>query len=36
VEVIRHALHRYGIGGNELALVTAGRRVAFYSHESPA
>ncbi len=30
VEVIRHALRRYGIGGMELATLAAGRRAAFY------
>lgn len=32
VEVIRHALRRYGLGSQELALVSAGRRQAFYQH----
>jgi monovalent cation:H+ antiporter-2, CPA2 family len=30
IEVIRHALRRYGIGGLELVNVTAGRRAVFY------
>lgn len=30
VEVIRHVLQRYGVGGMELAGVTSGRRNAFY------
>ena len=30
VEVIRHALRRYGIGGMELVNMVAGRRAAFY------
>ncbi|HZU05435.1 MAG TPA: cation:proton antiporter [Chloroflexota bacterium] len=30
VEVIRHAMQRYGIGGLELTHLTAGRRAAFY------
>lgn len=30
VEVIRHALQRYGVGGVELNVVVAGRRRAFY------
>ena len=30
VEVIRHALRRYGTGGLELVGVVAGRRSAFY------
>lgn len=30
VEVIRHALRRYGIGGQELTTLAAGRRAAFY------
>src|SRR5205823_10823403 len=30
VEVIRHAMQRYGIAGLELAHLTAGRRAAFY------
>ena len=30
VEVIRHALRRYGIRGLELVSVIAGRRAAFY------
>src|SRR5262245_39579147 len=33
VEVIHHALQRYGVVGPELALVTAGRRAAFYRLE---
>ena len=32
VEVIRHALHRYGIAGTELSDVVAGRRAAYYNH----
>lgn len=32
VEVIRHALRRYGIGGYELTQVITGRRAAFYRH----
>jgi CPA2 family monovalent cation:H+ antiporter-2 len=30
VEVIRHALRRFGIGGVELAALTTGRRATFY------
>ncbi len=30
VEVIRHAMRRYGIGGPELNALTSGRRTAFY------
>jgi hypothetical protein len=30
VEVIRHTLRRFGIGGLELAHLTAGRRATFY------
>lgn len=30
VEVIRHAMRRYGIGGPELSALAAGRRSAFY------
>ena len=30
VEVIHHALHRYGISGIELTNVVAGRRAAYY------
>ena len=30
VEVIRHTMRRYGIGGPELISLTAGRRAAFY------
>jgi CPA2 family monovalent cation:H+ antiporter-2 len=30
IEVIRHALRRYGVGGMELVHATAGRRAAFY------
>lgn len=30
LEVIRHAFHRYGIGGMELANLIAGRRAAYY------
>src|SRR5439155_15092300 len=30
VEVIHHALHRYGIAGLELANMVAGRRAAYY------
>ncbi len=32
VEVIRHALRCYGVSSQELALLTAGRRQAFYQH----
>jgi monovalent cation:H+ antiporter-2, CPA2 family len=32
VEVIRHALRRFGIGGVELQALTTGRRAAFYRH----
>jgi CPA2 family monovalent cation:H+ antiporter-2 len=32
VEVIRHALRRYGVGGLELAQAVSGRRAAFYQH----
>jgi monovalent cation:H+ antiporter-2, CPA2 family len=32
VEVIRHAMRRFGIGGLELANLTAGRRATFYHH----
>ena len=32
VEVIRHTLRRFGIGGLELTNLTAGRRAAFYRH----
>ncbi|HEX2185040.1 MAG TPA: cation:proton antiporter [Chloroflexota bacterium] len=32
VEVIRHALRGYGLSTQELALLTAGRRQAFYQH----
>ncbi|MGH2354547.1 MAG: cation:proton antiporter [Chloroflexota bacterium] len=32
VEVIRHALRRYGVGSLELVHVLAGRRAAFYRH----
>ena len=32
VEVIRHALRRYGIGGFELTHLIAGRRATFYRH----
>jgi monovalent cation:H+ antiporter-2, CPA2 family len=35
VEVIRHALRRYGIGGLELSQVAAGRRAAFYQQGVP-
>jgi CPA2 family monovalent cation:H+ antiporter-2 len=31
VEVIRHALRRYGVGGLELSNLTAGRRARFYN-----
>ena len=31
VEVIRHTLRRYGVGGLELVNLIAGRRAAFYS-----
>jgi CPA2 family monovalent cation:H+ antiporter-2 len=31
IEVIRHALRRYGVGGMELVHAAAGRRAAFYS-----
>jgi CPA2 family monovalent cation:H+ antiporter-2 len=31
VEVIRHTLRRYGVGGLELVNLVAGRRTAFYS-----
>ncbi|HEY3110074.1 MAG TPA: cation:proton antiporter, partial [Chloroflexota bacterium] len=34
VEVIHHALQRYGVVGPELAHVTAGRRAAFYRVEA--
>jgi CPA2 family monovalent cation:H+ antiporter-2 len=30
VEVIRHALHRFGVGGMELASAVSGRRNAYY------
>jgi CPA2 family monovalent cation:H+ antiporter-2 len=30
LEVIRHTLHRYGVASQELALLVAGRRQAFY------
>lgn len=30
VQVVRHALRRYGVVGTELADVVAGRRAAFY------
>ena len=30
VEVIRHALRRFGISGAELATLAAGRRASFY------
>jgi CPA2 family monovalent cation:H+ antiporter-2 len=30
VEVIRHALRRFGVGGLELANVVSGRRGAYY------
>lgn len=30
LEVIRHTLHRYGVASQELALLIAGRRQAFY------
>jgi CPA2 family monovalent cation:H+ antiporter-2 len=30
IEVIRHALRRYGISGLELLSISAGRRAAFY------
>lgn len=33
VEVIRHALRRFGVGGLELANVAAGRRATFYRRE---
>ncbi len=36
VEVIRHALRRYGIGGFELSQVIAGRRTTFYRHATQA
>jgi CPA2 family monovalent cation:H+ antiporter-2 len=32
VEVIRHALRRYGIGGFELTHLISGRRATFYRH----
>ena len=32
VEVIRHALRRYGIGGYELTHLIAGRRATYYRH----
>lgn len=32
VEVIRHALRRYGIGGFELTHLITGRRATFYQH----
>jgi CPA2 family monovalent cation:H+ antiporter-2 len=34
VEVIHHALQRYGVVGPELAHVTAGRRAAFYRSQA--
>ncbi len=34
VEVIRHALRRFGVGGLELANAAAGRRAAFYQRET--
>jgi CPA2 family monovalent cation:H+ antiporter-2 len=34
VEVIRHALHRYGISGVELDVLIAGRRRAFYQRDA--
>lgn len=36
VEVIRHALRRYGIGGPELSQAIAGRRATFYRHAESA
>ena len=30
IEVVRHALHRYGVTSQELAHVTSGRRDAYY------
>jgi CPA2 family monovalent cation:H+ antiporter-2 len=35
VEVIRHTLHRYGLGSQELTLLTAGRRQAIYEQAAP-
>jgi CPA2 family monovalent cation:H+ antiporter-2 len=35
VEVIRHTLRRYGLGSQELAVLTAGRRQAFYEQTRP-
>jgi CPA2 family monovalent cation:H+ antiporter-2 len=34
VEVIRHALRRYGVGGAELNIAIAGRRRAFYQRRA--